>query len=114
MAMFLAHQWQEVVNSTSYYLLLKKGSLNREPFFLCNIVLSLLNYNVDCSKKSEGNQPTRQLIMKNIILYMIFISLIAPVRAEGLQLFGSRKSSEKDRANKSEELRNNDEMTEDY
>ena len=45
---------------------------------------------------------------------MTFISLIAPVKAEGLQLFGSRKSSEKDRANKSEELRNNDEMTEDY
>ena len=45
---------------------------------------------------------------------MIFILLIAPVRADGLQLFGSKKSSEKDRGNKSEELRNNDEMTEDY
>ena len=28
--------------------------------------------------------------MKNIILYMTFISLIAPVRADGLQLFGSK------------------------
>ena len=45
---------------------------------------------------------------------MTFFSLIASVRAEGLQLFGSRKSSEKDRGNKSEELRDNDEMTEDY
>ena len=45
---------------------------------------------------------------------MTFVSLIAPVRADGLQLFGSKKSSEKDRGNKSEELRNNDEMTEDY
>ena len=53
MVMSLAHQWQEVVNSTSYYLLLKKGSLNGEPFFLCNIVLSLLNYKVDCTEKSE-------------------------------------------------------------
>ena len=53
MAMSLAHQWQEVVNSTSYYLLLKKGSPNREPFFLYNIVLSLLNFMVDCTKKSE-------------------------------------------------------------
>ena len=52
--------------------------------------------------------------MKNIILYMTFFSLIAPVRADGLQLFGSKKSSEKDRGNKSEERRNNDEMTEDY
>ena len=52
--------------------------------------------------------------MKNILLYMIFISLIAPARADGLQLFGSKKSSEKDRGNKSEELRNNDGMTEDY
>ena len=53
MAMSLAHQWQEVVNSTSYYLLLKKGSLNRGPFFLYNIVLSLLNYIADRTIKSE-------------------------------------------------------------
>ena len=58
MAMSLAHQWQEAVNSTSYYLLLKKGSLNREPFFLYNIVLSLLNYKVDCTKKSEVKSAT--------------------------------------------------------
>ena len=58
MAMSLAHQWQEVVNSTSYYLLFKKGSLNREPFFLYNIVLSLLNYKVDCTKKSEGKSAS--------------------------------------------------------
>ena len=45
---------------------------------------------------------------------MIFILLIAPVRADGLQLFGSKKSSEKDRGNKSEERRNDEEMTDDY
>ena len=65
-------------------------------------------------KNPRENQPHRELLMKNIILYMTFVSLIAPVRADGLQLFGSKKSSEKDRGNKSEELRNNDEMTEDY
>ena len=61
MVMSLAHQWQEVVNSTFYYLLLKKGSLNREPFFLCNIVLSLLNYCTDCTKKSEGKSASQIL-----------------------------------------------------
>ena len=70
MAMSPAHQWQEVVNSTSYYLLLKKGSLNREPFFLCNIVLSLLNYKVDCSGKSEGKLASQRITYeKYIIIY---------------------------------------------
>jgi hypothetical protein len=65
-------------------------------------------------KNPRENQPHRELLMKNIILYMTLFLLIAPVRADGLQLFGSKKSSEKDRGNKSEERRNDDEMTEDY
>ena len=75
MAMSLAHQWQEVVNSTSYYLLLKKGSLNREPFFLCNIVLSLLNYKVDCTKKSEGKSASQRITYEkyNIIYDLFFV-----------------------------------------
>ena len=60
------------------------------------------------------NQPYRELLMKNILLYITFVLLIAPVKADDLQLFGSKKSSEKDRGNKSEERRDNDEMTEDY
>ena len=46
-----------------YILLLtfKKGSHNREPFFLCNIVLSLLNYMVDCTRKSEGKSASQRI-----------------------------------------------------
>ena len=75
MAMSLAHQWQEVVNSTSYYLLLKKGSLNREPFFLYNIVLSLLNYKVDCTKKSEVKSASQRITYEkyNIIYDFFFV-----------------------------------------
>ena len=75
MVMCLAHQWQEVVNSISYYLLLEKGSLNREPFFLCNIVLSLLNYKVDCTKKSEGKSASQRITYEkfNIIYDFCFV-----------------------------------------
>jgi hypothetical protein len=52
--------------------------------------------------------------MKNIIIFMVILSVSTPIKGDGLQLFGSKKTSEKDRGNKSEERRNNDETTDDY
>ena len=72
MAMSPAHQWQEVVNSTSYYLLLKKGSLNREPFFLCNIVLSLLNYKADHIKKFEEKSVSQRITYEKYYIKYVF------------------------------------------
>ena len=70
MVMFLVLLWLEGVNKQLIVNRLKKGSPNREPFFLCNIVLSLLNYKVDCSGKSEGKLASQRITYeKYIIIY---------------------------------------------
>ncbi|MFL2983533.1 MAG: hypothetical protein ACJZ12_03995 [Candidatus Neomarinimicrobiota bacterium] len=50
--------------------------------------------------------------MKNIIIYIIVFSLIAPVYSEGLQLFGAKKSSDK-QSNSNSERRKKEGVIED-
>ena len=52
--------------------------------------------------------------MKNILIYMIALLFIVPVKADGLQLFGSRKSAEKESSNQQSARNQNDDMTEDF
>jgi len=52
--------------------------------------------------------------MKNITLQIIIATLLAPLSAEGLQLFGSKKSAEKDRGSASSSLSSEDESYEDF
>ena len=52
--------------------------------------------------------------MKNILIYMIALLFIVPVKADGLQLFGSRKSAEKESSNQQSARNQDDDMTEDF
>ena len=52
--------------------------------------------------------------MKNILIYMIALLLIVPVEADGLQLFGSRKSAEKESSNQQSARNQDNDMTEDF
>ena len=52
--------------------------------------------------------------MKNILIYILAVLFILPVKADGLQLFGSRKSSEKDKSNEQSSRDQSDDMIEDF
>ena len=52
--------------------------------------------------------------MKIITLHIIMVVFLAPLSAEGLQLFGSKKGAEKDRGSASSSLSSDDESYEDF
>ena len=52
--------------------------------------------------------------MKNIVIYIYLIFAITSLQAEELQLFGSRKASEKQSNNESNQRSSDDAMTEDF
>lgn len=79
---------------------------------MCNIVLSLLNLDYLLCQKIRGNIIGEGKNMKNIIIYIIVFSLIAPVYSEGLQLFGAKKSSDK-QSNSNSERRKKEGVIED-
>ena len=52
--------------------------------------------------------------MKNILTYILAVLFFLPVEADGLQLFGSRKSSEKDKSSEQSSRDQSDDMMEDF
>ena len=52
--------------------------------------------------------------MKNILTYTLAVLFFLPVEADGLQLFGSRKSSEKDKSSEQSSRDQSDDMMEDF
>ena len=52
--------------------------------------------------------------MKKIIIYSLAIAILMPLRGEGLQLFGSKKASEKEQKNEQKASSQRDDMTEDF
>ena len=52
--------------------------------------------------------------MKKIIIYSLAFAIIMPLRGEGLQLFGSKKASEKEEKSEQKASSQKDDMTEDF
>tara|TARA_B100000214_G_C23914758_1_gene603118 strand:+ start:202 stop:990 length:789 start_codon:yes stop_codon:yes gene_type:complete len=52
--------------------------------------------------------------MKKITLYVILLSMAVPLQGDGLQLFGSKKSSEKEKSSDRQERRKKEEVIEDF
>ena len=52
--------------------------------------------------------------MKKIIIYSLAFAIIMPLMGEGLQLFGSKKASEKEEKSEQKASSQRDDMTEDF
>jgi hypothetical protein len=67
-------------------------------------------------QKFRGNvAPVKEKkIMKKIIIYSLAFAIIMPLMGEGLQLFGSKKASEKEEKSEQKASSQRDDMTEDF
>ena len=52
--------------------------------------------------------------MKNITIYIILLCTLVPLNGDGLQLFGSKKSAEKERSRESNDLSSEEDSYEDF
>jgi len=70
---------------------------------------------VDCTKNSEVTSLHKEKkIMKKIIIYSFVFAILVPLRGDGLQLFGSKKTSEKENKSEQKASSQRDDMTEDF
>tara|TARA_Y100001949_G_scaffold111267_1_gene94139 strand:+ start:1161 stop:1997 length:837 start_codon:yes stop_codon:yes gene_type:complete len=66
-------------------------------------------------QKFRGNvTPLKEKIMKKIIIYSLAFAILMPLRGDGLQLFGSKKTSDKEKKSEQKASSQRDDMTEDF
>tara|TARA_B100000809_G_scaffold249130_1_gene280061 strand:- start:339 stop:1175 length:837 start_codon:yes stop_codon:yes gene_type:complete len=66
-------------------------------------------------QKFRGNvTPLKEKIMKKIIIYSLAFAVLMPLRGDGLQLFGSKKTSDKEKKSEQKASSQRDDMTEDF
>tara|TARA_Y100000758_G_scaffold69816_1_gene45787 strand:+ start:18 stop:854 length:837 start_codon:yes stop_codon:yes gene_type:complete len=66
-------------------------------------------------QKFRGNvTPLKEKIMKKIIIYSLAFAILMPLRGDGLQLFGSKKTSDKEKKSEQKATSQRDDMTEDF
>tara|TARA_B100001971_G_scaffold125712_1_gene115773 strand:- start:6309 stop:7145 length:837 start_codon:yes stop_codon:yes gene_type:complete len=66
-------------------------------------------------QKFRGNvTPLKEKIMKKIIIYSLAFAILMPLRGDGLQLFGSKKTSDKEKESEQKASSQRDDMTEDF
>tara|TARA_B100001179_G_scaffold40937_1_gene26835 strand:- start:3 stop:839 length:837 start_codon:yes stop_codon:yes gene_type:complete len=66
-------------------------------------------------QKFRGNvTPLKEKIMKKIIIYSLAFAILMPLRGDGLQLFGSKKTSDKENKSEQKASSQRDDMTEDF